>query len=642
VNPERRKKKKFLLLCLASLFLVLFLRLISLNWSPLFDTTEARYAGIAQEILLQNDWITLKMPALHEPFLAKPPFSFWFIAFCYKLFNASNEFTARLPNFIASVLVLIFTYLIARKFYDKRTALISPLILYSSIWFFIQAGTVDLDMWVCFTTTAGLWTYLNIEKNRKEFWKRSFWELIFGLIFGFGMLNRGPLSLVLILGSLFLYAVWTKKLKDLIFTNWFLVFGIGFLVAYPWYSAAQAQNHDFYKYFFVEEHWNRYLKPKFADRYGNEHNEPKGMSWVFTIGAFMPWSLVLFPFFRENFKNIIDQESKEFKSILFGFSGGEQEYRSKGMSWIFDLAGLMPYSLIFLPFFPKNVEKLMNRKSRQFNSLAFLLSWFIFTPLFFTFAKSILMTYILSSLPALSIICARTISLFLHKTKSVKEVEIPNKPKNLLFELAFNLENNIPCMVIITLFIGAGLFIYSNSSPYIISAITQGISIIGFFILISLLIYIYNTAQINKRKYLFLLIGFLGIPILMSYWYGALSKSVSEYKSAKQIILDMKGKVKDFKDYNILFFHDNAPYSWYFYLQAPLIKQVLTNKQNNFEKNYKQLHEFSDFVYKPDSDQKVLMIVQEDNLKELRDLYPNIYSSGLISKAGRYSVYKVV
>ena len=163
-----------------------------------------------------------------------------------------------------------------------------------------------------------------------------------------------------------------------------MVFGIGFLVAYPWYSAAQAQNHDFYKYFFIDEHWNRYLKPKFADRYGNEHNEPKGMSWVFTIGAFMPWSLVLFPFFRENFKNIIDS------------------------------------------------------KSRQFNSLAFLLSWFIFTPLFFTFAKSILMTYILSSLPALSIICARTISLFLHKTKSVKEVEIPNKPKNLFVELLFN------------------------------------------------------------------------------------------------------------------------------------------------------------------------------------------------------------
>ena len=573
---------------MASLFLVLFLRLISLNWSPLFDTTETRYAGIAQEILLQNDWITLKMPALHEPFLAKPPFSFWFIAFCYKLFGFANEFTARLPNFIASVLVLIFTYLIARKFYDKRTALISPLILYSSIWFFIQAGTVDLDMWVCFTTTAGLWVYLNIEKNKKEFWKKSFWELIFGLIFGFGMLNRGPLSLVLILGSLFLYAVLTKKLKDLILTNWFLVFGIGFFVAYPWYSAAQEHNPDFYKYFFIDEHWNRYLKPDYGDRYGSAHHQPKGMSWIFTIGAFMPWSLVLFPFFRQNFKNII------------------------------------------------------NYKSRQFNSLAFLLSWFIFTPLFFTFAKSILMTYILSSLPALSIICARTISLFLHKINTLKEVEINNIKKNFFVELLFNMKNSLTLVIIAILVIGTGLFIYSNSKHYVISLIIKEVSIIGFFILISLLIYIYKKYSLSKQIHLFLFISFLGIPIFISYWYGPLSKSIGEYKSTKQIILDMKGKVKDFKDYNIFFFHDNAPYSWYFYMQATLIKQVLTNKEKNFEKNYKQLHEFSDFVYKPDSPQKVLIIVEQDNLNKLRDLYPNIYNSGLISKAGRYSVYKVV
>ncbi len=589
MNFEKRKKKKFLLLCLASLCLVLFLRLISLSWSPLFDTTEARYAGIAEEIILQNDWITLRMPALHEPFLAKPPFSFWFIAFCYKLFGLANEFTARFPNFIASILVLIFTYLIARKFYDKRTALIAPLILYSSIFFFIQAGTVDLDMWVCFTTTAGLWAYLNIEKNRKEFWKKTFWEAIFGLIFGFGMLNRGPLSLVLILGTLFLYAVWTKKLKDLILTNWFLVFGAGFLVAYPWYSAAQMQNHDFYEYFFVNEHWNRYLKPDYGDRYGSGHHQPKGMSWVFTIGAFMPWTLILFPFFQQNFKNII------------------------------------------------------NSKSKQFNSLAFLLSWFIFTPLFFTFAKSILMTYILSSLPALSIICARTISLFLHKTRFLKEGEM-NNHKNLFFQLLFETKNSINLIIISILVMATGLYMYSTSKHYSVLPFIKVLTITGFIIFISFLIYIYQKYSIDKRIQSFLLISFLGIPFMMPYWYGPLSQSIGDNKSTKQIIWNMKNRLKDLKDYNIFFFEDEAPYSWYFYMQAPLVKQILKNKKDNFENNYKQVHQtnIKYFIYKPKSSQKALMIVKQNNLAEFKKSYPAIYTSGNIAKAGQYYVYKVV
>lgn len=589
MNSEKRKKKKFLLLCLASLCLVLFLRLISLSWSPLFDTTEARYAGIAEEIILQNDWITLRMPALHEPFLAKPPFSFWFIALCYKLFGLANEFTARFPNFIASILVLIFTYLIARRFYDKRTALIAPLIVYSSIFFFIQAGTVDLDMWVCFTTTAGLWAYLNIEKNRKEFWKKSFFEAVFGLIFGFGMLNRGPLSLVLILGTLFLYAVWTKKLKDLILTNWFLVFGAGFLVAYPWYSAAQMQNHDFYEYFFVNEHWNRYLKPDYGDRYGSGHHQQKGMSWVFTIGAFMPWTLILFPFFQQNFKNII------------------------------------------------------NSKSKQFNSLAFLLSWFIFTPLFFTFAKSILMTYILSSLPALSIICARTISLFLHKIKLLKEGET-NNHKNLFFQLLFETKNSINLVIISILVMATGLYIYSISKHYSVLPFIKVLTITGFISFISFLIYIYQKYSLDRRIQSFLLISFLGIPFMMSYWYGPLSQSIGDNKSTKQIIWNMKNKVKDLKNYSIFFFENDAPYSWYFYMQAPLVKQILKDKKGNFENNYKQVHQtnIKYFIYKPNSSQKALMIVKQNNLAEFKKSYPAIYTSGNIAKTGQYYVYKVV
>ena len=284
-NKVSKKFNCFFVICPLILLFALGLRLTSLGTSPLFDTTEARYASIAQKIILDNDWITLRLPEHNLAFLGKPPLSFWLIAFSYK-FLGVNEFAARFPNFLAALLSLIFSFLIARKFYDLRTAFLTPLILTSGIFFFIQSGTVSLDMLVCTILTASIWAYINILQAKKS---KIIYEILLGLFFGLGMLNKGPLALVLFLGIVFLVWLWEKKKELILKPNWLLILLIATLVSLPWYLAVQKANPDFFEYFFLNEHLYRYIKADYGDRYGSGHHQPHGMAWLFTLGY--PWAL---------------------------------------------------------------------------------------------------------------------------------------------------------------------------------------------------------------------------------------------------------------------------------------------------------------------------------------------------------------
>ena len=62
---------------IALLLFILIVRLISLNFYPLMNTTEARYAEMSRKILELNEWIVLYYYDYEMPFWGKPPLSFW-------------------------------------------------------------------------------------------------------------------------------------------------------------------------------------------------------------------------------------------------------------------------------------------------------------------------------------------------------------------------------------------------------------------------------------------------------------------------------------------------------------------------------------------------------------------------------------
>jgi 4-amino-4-deoxy-L-arabinose transferase-like glycosyltransferase len=490
------------------------LRLLSLGTAPLFDTTENRYANIAQQMILRQDWITPYIPAFHQPFLGKPPLSYWLTALSFMVFGC-NEFSARFPNFIEGLLTLWFTFLVARKLFDRRTALLAPLILFSNLLFFVECGTVSMDMGVCLMTTASMWAYLCILKAARErrVWQRALYEILLGLWFGFGMLNKGPVSLVLFLGSIFLFGLFKRNLGLLFTPRWLIVLPVAAIVSLPWYLAMQQANPDFFNYFFVHEHFLRYLKSDYGDRYGAGHHQPYGMAWPFLLLSFLPWGVFLLPV----------------------------------GAWLKTLWH--------------------ERGWRVPDSILLLSAWVIFTPIFFTFARSMLMPYLLTSFPPLAILCARLLSLEIHRLR------------NQTVPLRFSLLEPASCiswMAILTLLSGFGLALV-----YLKTFRLQMFGFIGYslaLLLSGIALWRTSARPVASRMGAGILLITLVFGLATSAWFAFLWQDRADTKSMKTVVALLKDKLPDYNQRETAFWAKTAPFSWYFYTQADTVNAVIAHQ----------------------------------------------------------------
>ncbi|MDI1353080.1 MAG: phospholipid carrier-dependent glycosyltransferase, partial [bacterium] len=264
-----------------------FCRLVANYFIPLNDTTEARYGEIARKMIETGNWVTLQ----HDygiPFWAKPPLSTWLTALSMQLFGV-NEFAARLPALLLSLGMLWLIWDIAKKQGDRFAALMTILILASTLFFFLDAGTVMTDPALIFCTTLCFVAFWHALTDGHKLW-----SYLFFIGLGLGLLAKGPIALVLVGLPLFFWVVFNNKWKALWQKlPWFSGIGLLVLIALPWYVLAELRTPGFLNYFIIGEHINRFLTPGWSgDKYGIAHYAPKGMIWVFALIGFFPWNLV--------------------------------------------------------------------------------------------------------------------------------------------------------------------------------------------------------------------------------------------------------------------------------------------------------------------------------------------------------------
>ncbi len=269
---------------------VLGLRLVSLGLYPLMDNTEARYAEIARVMFTLGDWVTPWYDT-HIPFWGKPPLSFWTTALGMAVFGV-NEFAARLPHFLAALLVgwLVWGWAVQQS---RQQALAAVALLAGSSLMLISAGAVMTDMTLAVGTTLamrGFWLGLHGGEGQRQ---REGWLLFLGL--AIGLLAKGPLVLVLAGLPLGLWTLFSRQLgrvwRDLPWLRGTLL--IALLVG-PWYVVAELRTPGFLDYFLLGEHWHRFVTAGWTgDRYGVAHSAARGSIWVYAWVALLPWSLLL-------------------------------------------------------------------------------------------------------------------------------------------------------------------------------------------------------------------------------------------------------------------------------------------------------------------------------------------------------------
>ncbi|NVN98479.1 MAG: glycosyltransferase family 39 protein [Geobacteraceae bacterium] len=282
---------------LAIVFGFLYLQML---WHfPLMDPDEGRYAEIPREMLEKMDFIT---PTLnYVKYFEKPPLLYWMNALSFSIFG-QNEFAARMPCAISGLLTILFTYWLGRKLFGRRTGVIAAVGVGTSAGFFAMSRIALTDMPLTFCMTLCLGSFIMAVKDDGK--GKSFYYYLFYTGAALAVLAKGLIGILFPGTIIFLFMLFQKRWKLLkemrIFTGLILFF----LIAAPWFVLVSLKNPEFARFFFIHEHFERFLT-KVHGRY-----QPLWYFIPLLFGIMLPWSCFSYHAMREAWQNRIGKHGE--------------------------------------------------------------------------------------------------------------------------------------------------------------------------------------------------------------------------------------------------------------------------------------------------------------------------------------------
>ncbi len=213
-----------------------FLMLIVLVMGLFIDVTRdaAKYAYISKEIIQNGDWFNLQITG--ERYFQKPPLLFWISAFSYKIFGISN-FSFKLPVLLYSLLGFWAVYRLAKSMNDKKTALLSLLIISSSVITVLYNMDVHTDTILMTNVAFSLWfLYEYLKKGKLTYFIGA------SVFLGLCILTKGPFGVIVPFFSVLGYLLSKRDYKNLFSYKWLLMIIIALIVSLPAYLPAFMEN----------------------------------------------------------------------------------------------------------------------------------------------------------------------------------------------------------------------------------------------------------------------------------------------------------------------------------------------------------------------------------------------------------------
>ncbi|GAB1427419.1 hypothetical protein MASR2M17_08450 [Aminivibrio sp.] len=267
---------KILLLILVLLSLTLYFR--GLGDHGLLEPDEGRYSEIPREMMESGDFVTPRLN--YVKYFEKPVLSYWLTAGAFALFG-ENEFAGRFWPALLALGGALFTWMLARFLYGRETALLSSVILVTSLVYFAIGQINITDMPLSFFLTMALTGfYLGLEKDRRYY-------LLFYAGMALAILTKGLIGIVLPGGIIFWYMILTRKWRiprSALYLPGIILF---FALVLPWFVEVCRRNSDFFYFFFVQEHFLRYAT-KMHGRY-----EPFWFFIPILLAGLFPWTGLL-------------------------------------------------------------------------------------------------------------------------------------------------------------------------------------------------------------------------------------------------------------------------------------------------------------------------------------------------------------
>jgi 4-amino-4-deoxy-L-arabinose transferase-like glycosyltransferase len=243
-------------LSLALLILAIWL-LLTPGLRPLLLPDEGRYATVALEMLTRGSLI----PTLNGlPFFHKPPLFYWIDMAAMSVFGV-GEFSARAGSIVGAWIMGAATLLFVRRFHDRRTAFLALGILATSPFYFVGAQYANHDMLVAGLISAAILTLARAVEHSQKVDLR--WLIAGAMFCALATLAKGLIGFVLpalVVGPWLLLRGRWRQLLGLLHPAACLAF---LIVAAPWFIAMQWQFPGFSDYFFMEQHFRRFVQSSF-------------------------------------------------------------------------------------------------------------------------------------------------------------------------------------------------------------------------------------------------------------------------------------------------------------------------------------------------------------------------------------------
>ena len=252
--------------------------LVSLGQRGLYNPDEGRYAEVPREMLASGDWVIPHLNGL--VYIEKPPLQYWATAISEAVFG-QNDWAARLYIGLCALATLYALWALVRREWDAAAAARAAVMLGSSLLFILLGHQLTLDMSLTLFTTLTFVGFCNAQ--RAAHWQR--WMLLSWAGIAGAFLTKGLIAGVLPLLTLGVYSLLQRDLapwRRLLLGRGTVVF---LLLCLPWLLLIQHRLPQFFQFFFVREHFQRFLT-KIEDRY---------QPWWFFIpvlaAGILPWLL---------------------------------------------------------------------------------------------------------------------------------------------------------------------------------------------------------------------------------------------------------------------------------------------------------------------------------------------------------------
>ena len=262
------------------IFLVIFvISLFQLGSWGLTETSEARYAQIAKEMIESGDYIhPTKMGISHYH---KPPLTYYITTLGYSLFGI-NEFGARFFLSIALLVQLILIYKTSLLlFNDRKGSLLTVVLYFSTPLILASARNLTTDAYLNTFVLMAVYFWLRYLGEKKYFF-------LFYLALSLGFFTKGPLVFIPVFVFQLTWFYYNKKrIKFSIYDFWGVLL---FLISCGWwYLAVISENPLVLNYFTSNQIYQRIVSNDAFNR-----GKPFWYYIIFLPLSLFPWIIYLF------------------------------------------------------------------------------------------------------------------------------------------------------------------------------------------------------------------------------------------------------------------------------------------------------------------------------------------------------------